>query len=140
MTNHKPAATLEEISAWIHSAALADTWRVGHQLGAAPPLLPEACDIHFTQMQAALDRAARKTFVRAAKPMRRLLRNQGAVNDSVIEAIYHLAMQNQEMREQLHELRAQVASLQTERLRGMANANGAAAGRATRDKLAGGPR
>ena len=35
-------------------------------------------------------RAQAKTFVRAIKPLRRLLRNQGAVNDSMIIAVSEL--------------------------------------------------
>jgi cell division protein FtsB len=40
-----------------------------------------------------------------------LFRNQGAVNDSLIEAIHHLHAQNQELLEEVHDLRAVVHRL-----------------------------
>jgi hypothetical protein len=46
------------------------------------------------------------------KPLRRLLRNQGAVNDSLIEALFHLSAQTQEMIEEISDLRRQLAVLQ----------------------------
>jgi len=45
------------------------------------------------------------------KPLRRLLRNQGAVNDSLIEAVFHLSAQTQEMVEEIRDLRMQLAAL-----------------------------
>jgi hypothetical protein len=62
----------------------------------------------------ALNRASRKSFVRALKPFRRLLRNQGAVNDSLLEALYHLSAQTQEMIEEMSELQRRVSTLQTQ--------------------------
>jgi len=46
------------------------------------------------------------------KPLRRLLRNQGAVNDSLIDALFHLSAQTQEMVEEIRDLRTQLAALQ----------------------------
>jgi hypothetical protein len=46
------------------------------------------------------------------KPLRRLLRNQGAVNDSLIDALFHLCAQTQEMVEEIRDLRRQLAALQ----------------------------
>ncbi len=68
-------------------------------------------DVHFEHIQSSLDRARSKAFVRAIKPFRRILRNQGAVNDSLIEAVHHLAAQNQKMIEQMSDLRRLVSKL-----------------------------
>jgi hypothetical protein len=48
------------------------------------------------------------------KPLRRLLRNQGAVNDSLIDALFHLSAQTQEMVEEIGDLQRQLAALQTQ--------------------------
>ena len=42
------------------------------------------------------------------KPFRRLVRNQGAVNDSLINALFHLSAQTQKMIEEISYLRAQL--------------------------------
>ena len=115
LMSHEPRAlSLEEISARIRDAAASESWRPGHHLGSVPVSLPETCDIHFSRIQASLHRASTKTFVRAIKPFRRILRNQGAVNDSLIEAVHHLAAQNQKMMEQMNKLRELVSKLRSE--------------------------
>jgi hypothetical protein len=69
---------------------------------------------HSIHIYNSLNRASQKSFVRAVKPLRRLLRNQGAVNDSLIEALYHLSAQTQEMIEEMSEVRRRVSTLQTQ--------------------------
>ena len=75
-----------------------------------PPGLTTA--VHVPLIQEALDRAHRKTFVRTIKPLRRLLRNQGAVNDSLIEAVYHLFAQNREFITELSKLQRRLFALE----------------------------
>jgi hypothetical protein len=106
--------SLEKISLWIRDAAVSKSWRPGHHLGPAPTSLPLACDLHFAAVQFSLNRARNKSFVRAIKPFRRIFRNQGAVNDSLIEAVYHLAAKNQELVEQMNDLRDLVSDLRSE--------------------------
>jgi len=69
---------------------------------------------HSIHIYNSLNRASRKSFVRAAKPLRRLLRNQGAVNESLIDALYHLSAQTQEMIEEMSELQGRLSTLQTQ--------------------------
>ncbi len=71
-------------------------------------------DFHVARIQSALQRARTKTFVRMIKPFRGMFRNQGAVNDSLIEAVQHLSAQNQELIDQMEELRELVASLRSQ--------------------------
>ena len=52
--------------------------------------------------------------MKAVKPLRRIVRNQGAVNDSLIEAVHHLAAQNQEMSEDIQTLRDLVGQLRAQ--------------------------
>ena len=75
-----------------------------------PPSLTTA--VHVPLIQEALDRARRKTFVWAIKPLRRLLRNQGAVNDSLIEAVYHLFAHNREVTAELSKLQRRLFALE----------------------------
>lgn len=60
----------------------------------------------------AIDRAWRKSFVRAIKPLRRLLRNQGAVNDSLIEAANHLLARTDELVAELSKLQRSLSALE----------------------------
>jgi hypothetical protein len=70
--------------------------------------------LHETRIHSSLHRARTKTFVRMAKPFRRLFRNQGAVNDSLIEAVHHLAAQNEEMLQQIEDLKGVVNGLRNQ--------------------------
>lgn len=104
-------ASHEEIGKWIHDAATAKPWRPGHNLRDGPPAAPQLRDHHLALVAAALNRARVKTYVRLVKPFRRLFRNQGAVNNSLIEAVYHLSQQSQEMMQEINHLRRNVISL-----------------------------
>jgi hypothetical protein len=106
--------SLEETANWIRDAAVSKSWRPSHQSGPIPVSITEIYDVHFELIQSSLLRARSKTFVRAIKPLRRILRNQGAVNDSLIEAVHHLAAQNQKMLEQMNDLRRLVSKLSGE--------------------------
>jgi hypothetical protein len=114
MSDQPRGISLEKISLWIRDAAVSKSWRPGHHLGPVQASLPVTCDVHFRAIQLSLNRARTKAFVRAIKPFRRILRNQGAVNDSLIEAVYHLAAQNQEILEQMNELLELVSDLRSE--------------------------
>ena len=95
----------------IYDAASTDPWRPGHRV--VRKALPASVmfDAHLSHVQESLDRARRKSFVHAIKPLRRLLRNQGAVNDSLIEALFHLSAQIQEMAEEIRDLQRQLAAV-----------------------------
>ena len=95
----------------IYDAASTDPWRPSHRVVRRSLPTSLASDAHFSCVYDSLDRARRKSFVRAMKPLRRLLRNQGAVNDSLIEAVFHLSAQTQEMVEEIRDLRMQLAAL-----------------------------
>jgi hypothetical protein len=106
------AIPLEEVMKQLYDAASSEQWRPGpHPRDKAIPLSLTSSS-HSAHIQRALDRAAGKSFVPAIKPLRRLLRNQGAVNDSVIEAIYHLFAQNQELIKEITELQQHLSQLE----------------------------
>jgi hypothetical protein len=101
-----------EIMKQIYDAASTDPWRPSHRVVKKPLPTSLASDAHFSCVYDSLERARRKSFVRAMKPLRRLLRNQGAVNDSLIDALFHLSAQTQEMVEEIRDLRNRIAALQ----------------------------
>ena len=111
MTKPLPPASPNEIAKWVRDAAAEDAWRPGHKLGIGAAAPSENRGFHFAIVEAALNRARLKTYVRGAKPFRRLRRNQSAVNDSLIEAVHHLTTQTQEMKQELNELRRVVGNL-----------------------------
>ncbi len=104
-------ASHEEIGQWVRDAASAKPWRPGHNLREGPAFAPPRRADHFALIASLLDRARVKTYVRLVKPFRRLFRNQGAVNNSLIEAVYHLSQQSQEMMQEINHLRRNVISL-----------------------------
>lgn len=114
MSNEPRATSLQEISKWICAAAASETVEPGPSLESNLAAHSASGDFHEERIEASLRRARQKTFVRMAKPLRRIWRNQGAVNDSLIEAVSHLAAQNQELIDQLCDLRGAVRGLQRE--------------------------
>src|SRR4051812_26656286 len=111
MSNQPRATSNSVISNWVRQAAVSKSWRPGHYLGRDWQAMAELYQDHAARVQTSLGRAQSKTFVRVAKPLRGLFRNQGAVNDSLIEAVHHLAAQNEMLIEQVGELRDAVAYL-----------------------------
>ena len=84
----------------------------GRYVVAKSDVPPETPISNAAHVQNALDRARRKSFVRAIKPLRRFRRNQGAVNDSLFEAGCHLAAQANETEAELTKLRRRIAELE----------------------------
>ena len=108
---------LKEIMKQLYNAADSDSWRPGsHVVTKAIPASVTSA-VHTADARRALSRAAAKSFVKAAKPLRRLLRNQGAVNDSLIEALWHLSLQAEEMLEEIRQLQRRIASLEAKHLK-----------------------
>ncbi len=103
---------LEEIMQQLYDAARSDTWRPGPAPANKPIPMSLTSSSHTAKIQRSLDRAARKTYVRAAKPLRRMLRNQGAVNDSLVEALVHLFSLTQEMIKEISDLQRRVTMLE----------------------------
>lgn len=103
---------LEEIMKQLYDAARSDSWRPGPAPDNQPIPMTLTLSSHTAKIQLALDRATKKTFVRAPKPLRRLLRNQGAVNDSLVEALVHLFSLTQEMINEMSELQRRISILE----------------------------
>ena len=65
----------------------------------------------FKQAREALNRARKKTDVRTLKPFQRLRRNQGAVNEGLIDAFSALIAVNKQMASEIAALSGEVATL-----------------------------
>lgn len=117
--------SLAEISERIRLVAMTDGWSPGQQFSSNPASVPERNDFHAGRIQSALRRARLKTFVKKAKPFRRILRSQGAVNDSLIEAAHALALQQQELREEMQKIREALWAYTARKAQARPNVSGA---------------
>ena len=108
---------LKEIMKQLYDAAESDSWRPGSHVVTKEIPVSVTSAVHTADVRRALSRAAAKSFVNAAKPLRRLLRNQGAVNDSLIEALWHLSLQAEEMLEEISRLQRRMAALEAKLLK-----------------------
>ena len=97
----------------VYDAASSDSPAAGEDASSKPLPINAKLGLRASTIQKAVERAYRKSFVRAVRPLRRLLRNQGAVNDSVIEALFDLSAQTQEMIEEIAALQARLNVLET---------------------------
>jgi len=112
MQIRSPALTTEEITKWIRLAAAhpannpataraaADVGSHGHHPG-----------FDFKKARQALNRARAKTDVNTIKPLRRLRRNQGAVNEALIDSFSALVAVNKQMASEIAALSADMATL-----------------------------
>ncbi|HEY4285287.1 MAG TPA: hypothetical protein VGM62_19665 [Chthoniobacterales bacterium] len=98
----------------IYDAAGPDSGQPDHHRVTDPLPVSLKLGLRATRIEKALHRASQKSFVRAIKPLRRFLRNQGAVNDSLIEGITELFVQTQAMIEEIGELQRRISSLENQ--------------------------
>lgn len=112
MEIRSPALTTEQITKWMRLAAArpaskttnarapADFGSYGHHPG-----------FDFKKARQALNRARAKTDVNTIKPLRRLRRNQGAVNEALIDSFSALVAVNKQMASEIAALSADMAAL-----------------------------
>ena len=105
---------LADIMKELYQAASSDSERPDHN--PSTKLLPINLKLsaRVRAIQDSLNRAYRKSVVRAVKPFRRLLRNQGAVNDSMLQAMFELSAETQEMIEDMTELQLRLNALEAQ--------------------------
>lgn len=112
MEIRSPALTTEQITKWIRLAAARPaskpaTARFSVGLG--------SCGNHpgfdFKKARQALNRARAKTDVSTIKPLRRLRRNQGAVNEALIDSFSALVAVNKQMASEIAALSADMAAV-----------------------------
>jgi hypothetical protein len=105
---------VEQIMKQIYDEAAPQPGEPGHHPPTDPLPITLKLSLRGNRIEKALNRASHKSFVRAIKPFRRFLRNQGAVNDSLIEGVTELFAQTQAVIEEIGELQRRVSSLENE--------------------------
>ena len=107
-----PELTRDQIAEWMQAAVPRPSpRRVGSE-----PLAKQTTPYHhpgfdFKKTRDALGRARNKTDVHTIKPLQRLRRNQGAVNEGLIDAFSALITVNKQMAREIAALSTDVATL-----------------------------
>jgi hypothetical protein len=107
-----PELTTEQIAEWMQRAVA----RPGASKIISRPLVQRPTPHHhpgfdFKKTRDALNRARTKTDVHTIKPLQRLRRNQGAVNEGLIDAFSALIAVSKQMAREIAALSAEVATL-----------------------------
>ena len=106
------ALTTEQITKWIRLAVASPTSRPA--TGRTPADVSSYGNhpgFDFKKARQALNRARAKTDVNTIKPLRRLRRNQGAVNEALIDSFSALVAVNKQMASEIAALSADMAGL-----------------------------
>jgi hypothetical protein len=112
MQIRSPELTSEQIAKWMRLAAARPLSK--RATGRAPTDLGTYRDhpgFDFKKAKQALNRARAKTDVNTIKPLRRLRRNQGAVNEALIDSFGALVAVNKQMAIEIAALSADMAAL-----------------------------
>jgi hypothetical protein len=112
MLIHCPELTAAQIAEWMRTAAARPAMR--HT--ARPPVIDWTMRQHhpgfdFKKTRDALNRARTKTDVHTVKPLQRLRRNQGAVNEGLIDSFSALIAVNKQMAAEISALSSEMATL-----------------------------
>ncbi|HEV3409836.1 MAG TPA: hypothetical protein VG095_06055, partial [Chthoniobacterales bacterium] len=107
-----PGLDTEQITEWIHDSI--QSLPPAKTATARGTMAHDESRFDFNKVREALHRARTKTWVPLAKPLRRLRRNQGAVNDSLIDAVSALLEVNKQMAAELAALRMEMAELRAQ--------------------------
>ena len=113
MQIRSPELTSEQIAGWMQQTLA----RPGLSKIISRPAVERTTPHHhpgfdFKKTRDALDRAWTKTNVRIIKPLQRLRRNQGAVNEGLVEAFCALILVNNQMAGEIAALSTEIATLQ----------------------------
>ena len=112
MLIHCPELTAAQIAEWMRTAAARPTTT---QTGGRPAIDWTMRQHHpgfdFKKTRDALNRARNKTDVPTIKPLQRLRRNQGAVNEGLIDSFSALIAVNKQMAAEISALSSEMATL-----------------------------
>ena len=108
-----PELTNDQIAQWMQAALpRPSTRRVSSESFGQQATRPyHHSGFDFKKTRDALNRARNKTDVHTIKPLQRLRRNQGAVNEGLIDAFSALIAVNKQMAREIAGLSADVAAL-----------------------------
>jgi hypothetical protein len=112
MVIHCPELTAAQIAEWMRTAAARPA---PTETGARPSIDRTIGQRHpgfdFKKTRDALNRARTKTDVPTIKPLQRLRRNQGAVNEGLIDSFSALIAVNKQMAAEITALSSEMATL-----------------------------
>jgi hypothetical protein len=112
MQVRSPELSVEQISKWMRTAA---TEPRPEQWAAHEAQLPSVFRRHpgfdFKSARQSLGRARTKNDIDTIKPLRRLRRNQGAINEALIDSLSALIAVNKQMAAEIAGLSGELATL-----------------------------
>jgi hypothetical protein len=112
MQVRSPELTVEQISKWMRAAATEPRFK---QPAAPEGILPSVFRRHpgfdFKSARESLGRARAKNDIDTIKPLRRLRRNQGAINEGLIDSLSALIAVNKQMAAEIAGLSGELATL-----------------------------
>jgi hypothetical protein len=107
-----PELTTEQIAGWMQrTLARPVSSKIISQRAAEWTASHQHPGFDFKKAKQALNRARSKTDVNTIKPLRRLRRNQGAVNEGLIDSFSALIAVNKQMATEITALSADLATL-----------------------------
>jgi hypothetical protein len=107
-----PELTAAQIAEWMRTAAARPaTTQTGSQPVLARTMRQHHPGFDFKKTRDALNRARTKTDVPTIKPLQRLRRNQGAVNEGLIDSFSALIAVNKQMAAEISALSSEMATL-----------------------------
>jgi hypothetical protein len=112
MQVRSPELSVEQISKWMRAAATEPR----RKLPAVPDAHPASISRHhpgfdFKSARQSLGRARAKNDIDTIKPLRRLRRNQGAINEALIDSLSALIAVNKQMAAEIAGLSGELATL-----------------------------
>ena len=112
MRIHCPELTTDQITEWMRSgAARPAPKQAGARASGERTKRHHHPGFDFKKTREALNRARNKSDVRTIKPLQRLRRNQGAVNEGLIDAFSALVAVNKQMAAEISALSSEMATL-----------------------------
>jgi hypothetical protein len=112
MPFRQPEITIEQITKWIRlSLRPLPATPLHGTLTPLPVRSREHAPVDFRSVRQALNRAHAKTSIKTIAPFRRLRRNQGAVNESLISSIRSLLRINKKMAREIELLHADLSNV-----------------------------
>ena len=112
MLIHCPELTAAQIAEWMRTAAARPAaTQAGGRSFAERTMRHHHPGFDFKKTREALNRARTKTDVRTIKPLQRLRRNQGAVNEGLIDSFSALIAVNKQMAAEISALSSEMATL-----------------------------
>ena len=112
MLIHCPELTTDQIAKWMRAGAVRPVaTQPRGRSSAERTMRHHHPGFDFKKTRDALNRARTKTEVHTIKPLQRLRRNQGAVNEGLIDAFSALLAVNKQMAAEISALSSEVAAL-----------------------------